>query len=340
MKNSRQILFLYPYDRKTTIGGVSSTQDEAEKWFERNEYKVISLNYLKTSKEDIQELFNNGCKVVVCCNKDYKLFDLLKSIGYKIFLIGHSCCWVTFYNDPCDSGYQLDTIGNFMSYIRNGVIDYIPLTDNDAILYEYLFGSIKPVGINPHIPRFEFKEVTNTGRHNVGMIGRIAPEKNHEDFIKMAKSVPEWNWIFTCAIDKHYEQYYNSIIKKLNNEVNIIKFYPDELEKFWSNIDVLVLPSKHEASPVVFFEALRRGIPIVAYDNITPDYSQFENVISVVPQGYYHDAIEELDYLIKERHKDSRKMYDLCNKLVDTYYEKHYTWMDIIHLYFTLNGDN
>jgi hypothetical protein len=104
----------------------------------------------------------------------------------------------------------------------------------------------------------------------VGLIGRIAPEKGHLDFIEAARRVGESRTdvrfhVYGSALfsDSEYEARVRRIAEGLPLEFHgWVANVPEALRE----LDILVVPSKaHDAAPRIVMEALSAGTPVVAY---------------------------------------------------------------------------
>lgn len=108
--------------------------------------------------------------------------------------------------------------------------------------------------------------------HIIGVVGRISEQKAQDDFIKAAKqikaSVP--NTIFLIVGETGNED----LVKRLKDlaislgiEKDVIfAGYISEIQKVFSILDILVMPSLWEGLPLILVEAMAAGKPIVATD--------------------------------------------------------------------------
>jgi len=107
------------------------------------------------------------------------------------------------------------------------------------------------------------------GPIRVGILGRIAPEKGHLDFLRAAAAMPDRTNLRFSIIgaalfsDGTYEQTVRSA-----GEAAGVEFsgWTDNVSQVLHKLDILVVPSAgHDASPRVILEALSAGTCVVAY---------------------------------------------------------------------------
>jgi glycosyltransferase involved in cell wall biosynthesis len=110
---------------------------------------------------------------------------------------------------------------------------------------------------------------TSTGCLRVGILGRIAPEKGHLEFIGAARALPDRHCVRFIAIgaalfsDPAYER---SVYEAGAREAVEFHGWADDPAKALRELDVLAVPSAAcEASPRVIMEALSAGTVVVAY---------------------------------------------------------------------------
>lgn len=104
----------------------------------------------------------------------------------------------------------------------------------------------------------------------VGILGRIAPEKGHLDFVKAASALravrPDIQFAVIGASLFSDPDYERSILA-LGNAVGV-EFcgWTDDISGALSRFDILAVPSAtQEATPRVIVEAMSAGTPVVAY---------------------------------------------------------------------------
>ena len=107
------------------------------------------------------------------------------------------------------------------------------------------------------------------GPIRVGILGRIAPEKGHLDFLRLAAAIPDRKNVQFCVIgaslfsDAAYEQSVRSASGAAGVE---LRGWTDDVSQALHDLDILVVPSAaHDASPRVILEALSAGTCVLSY---------------------------------------------------------------------------
>jgi glycosyltransferase involved in cell wall biosynthesis len=109
----------------------------------------------------------------------------------------------------------------------------------------------------------------SAGPVRVGILGRIAPEKGHLDFLRVAAAMPDRTNVQFSIIgaalfsDGTYEQSVRNAGEAAGVE---FQGWTDNVSQALHDLDILVVPSAgHDASPRVILEALSAGTCVVAY---------------------------------------------------------------------------
>lgn len=101
----------------------------------------------------------------------------------------------------------------------------------------------------------------------VGIIGRLAPIKNHRLFLEMAALLAEefptarFAVVGDGLLRPELERYATEL--GLNGRVLFLGWRRD-LPRIYADLDVLVISSKNEGTPVSAIEAMASGVPVVA----------------------------------------------------------------------------
>ncbi|MBZ5636595.1 MAG: glycosyltransferase family 4 protein [Acidobacteriia bacterium] len=103
----------------------------------------------------------------------------------------------------------------------------------------------------------------------VGILGRIAPEKGHLDFLRVAAAIPDRKKVQFCIVgaslfsDAEYQQRVRSTSAAAGVE---LRGWTDDVSRALHDLDILVVPSaSHDASPRVILEALSAGTCVLSY---------------------------------------------------------------------------
>lgn len=111
----------------------------------------------------------------------------------------------------------------------------------------------------------------STGPLKLGFIGTISYHKGLHDLIGALVINPELDVSLAVYGDTGiFPDYYKKIEQPISADARIVlkgSFSPDEVDRVFSEIDVLVVPSLwRENAPLVVLEALARGCPVLAAD--------------------------------------------------------------------------
>ena len=255
-------------------------------------YKSL-LNILKNhNKDDIVQLN-------VMSYRNALLFKATKKVGIKSLVVGHSN----------------ELTGGYLSHLLHKInkVRYHKLGNKVAIAEEvipYMFKQNDKVtvihnGVNIDTYRYN-DEYRNEIRHKyhlednivIGQFGRISYQKNQEFSIKLIDSL--------VKIDNHYKLLLigknqdDKVMDLIKNNKNII--YIDEnteLYKYYSCLDLFILPSKYEGFGLVMYEALSNGLDVLISDNV-PYPEHISNNVHQLPL--------DIDIWVKEilNHKKDR----------------------------------
>ncbi|MCL4499937.1 MAG: glycosyltransferase [Chloroflexi bacterium] len=146
------------------------------------------------------------------------------------------------------------------------------LSDRVIVVTEAIMGSFaerKVRLVENGVELGSFNPARSNEPRNVGFIGRLAPEKGADLFLEAAallsKRVAGVHFVIVGE---------GSLREELGRKAeglgiaNVTEFtgFIDGARRVMESLDVLVLPSRSEAQPMVLLEALADGLPVVATD--------------------------------------------------------------------------
>lgn len=179
--------------------------------------------------------------------------SIIHTHGYKMGIIGRIVGWAlgqavvsTFHNgDPGEGKVKLyNWIDKTTSF----------LSSNICVSEIIASQKIRSPSI---IPNF-VKKSSVVYWHNIktiAYIGRLSKEKAPEIFCQLKSPVKHPLTVFGDGPMK------DKLVKCYPN----IRFMGNQnMQEHWHNIDLLVLPSRHEGLPMVVLEAMSQGIPVIA----------------------------------------------------------------------------
>ena len=110
---------------------------------------------------------------------------------------------------------------------------------------------------------------STAGPVRVGILGRIAPEKGHLDFLRAAAALPDRSKVqFSITGAALFSNVtYEQSVRTAGAAAGVeFRGWTDNVSQVLHDLDILVVPSAgHDASPRVILEALSAGTCVVAY---------------------------------------------------------------------------
>jgi len=131
------------------------------------------------------------------------------------------------------------------------------------------------------------KELGVEGKFVIGMVGRLADQKNYpfalEIMAKLRHQIP--NAILVAAGNGPDEEMLRDMIEKmgLQEHVNLLGRRSD-VSRLYQAFDVFLMPSLYEGFPVAGVEALCSGLPVLLSDEITGEL-KFSSGVRYLPLG-------------------------------------------------------
>lgn len=121
----------------------------------------------------------------------------------------------------------------------------------------------------------------------VGIVGRLAPIKNHKYFLEVIERVLEKTTkkvkVFIVG-DGSEKEVISSLVSKINERygnVIVMTSWIEDIGTFNAGMDIICLTSKNEGTPVSLIEAQAAGIPV-----ITTDVGGVKDIIIEGETGY------------------------------------------------------
>ena len=130
-----------------------------------------------------------------------------------------------------------------------------------------------PVDIDDFSEAKKLEDLSFKRTVTIGTVSNINPIKNLEDFIEVAailnneKSI-KFKFVIYGPIFPSQKDYYNKLQKKIIDlDIGNLSFFGpvDNSSLALNEIDIFLFTSKFESSPMVVWEAMMGGVPIVSY---------------------------------------------------------------------------
>lgn len=195
--------------------------------------------------------------------------------------------------------------------------------DKKNLIKEGIVEELHVVYNGIHLPKNEsgiFIEGLDKYEKVVMCIARISPQKRFESYIEIAKSLPQYAFVWIGA-DKEYAD--------LPQNLFCLIGFPNA-KRFLQLADIFVLPTNYEGVPIVIIDALSYGKPIVS-----SNVGGISEIVLSGKNGYVIDNdnnifVEKIQYILENKniyHSFSKESVDIFNnkliidKMVEGYTE-------------------
>lgn len=118
------------------------------------------------------------------------------------------------------------------------------------------------------------KELGISGKHVIGMVGRLSPEKNHAYALQLMKKLCALreDAVLVVVGNGDSENQIREIIDGENLEDHVLMLGKrGDMSALYQSFDLLIMPSLHEGFPVAAVEAMAAGLPVLLSDTITKE---------------------------------------------------------------------
>lgn len=136
----------------------------------------------------------------------------------------------------------------------------------------------------------------------VGFLGNLSREKGIAELIEVAEGLASRGDSLGVQVagpceNKEIEQLVRAAARRIPRFEYVGPRYGDDKRAFWESIDVLLFPSKYvnEAAPLVVYEALARGIPVIAWERGCLSSMVPEALLVARDQQFALSALAKLD---------------------------------------------
>lgn len=163
-------------------------------------------------------------------------------------------------------------------------------------------------------PKLDF-ELSNNGKTKLLFVGRIAPNKRQEDIVKVFylynKYINSNSQLFIVGSGhtlKYAEQLKN-LVSDLGLSRDVIfsgHVSQEALHSYYDNADVFLCMSEHEGFCVPLLEAMRHGVPIIAYESSAVAETLGDSGITVDEKDYV--SLAELVNIVVDDQSVRRKI--------------------------------
>jgi glycosyltransferase involved in cell wall biosynthesis len=271
-------------------------------------------------------------------------FDLVHAHGYKADFFAYSSLrglvplistchgWPT-------PGFKMQAYARADRFLLRSFDKVVAVSEDSARL-------LRSAGVHPSnislirngvkTARFDHPDSSHEGRLRIGVIGRIVREKGSEfafdAFLRVASEFPQAELVFAGegplreSLQRRASQL--GIAEKV-----VFRGFCDDMPRFYSQLDVVVMPSFYEGMPMVLLESMAAGkaivstnvgeVPAVLRDGFTGFLVQPGNCEQLAASLRQVLADEELRVRVgREAKAFISSTYDIvpvCNRYLDVY---------------------
>lgn len=159
----------------------------------------------------------------------------------------------------------------------------------------------------------------------IAFAGRLSHEKAPDRFIEMARHFPKHTFILYGD---------GAMMAQLQFDLpsNVCFAGYQEMSEVWSNIDILVIPSRFEGLPMVALEAMARMIPVIAMN-----VGAMSNLISSRHNGWLCETEEQLNGALQSwitmNNNDRSNLQRRCRETIEANFSDHKVIPQILSYY-------
>lgn len=233
--------------------GGSMIRTRLVKW-----YNLLAINRLKrfVEREQVDAIYSNTSITILGA-------ELAQCTGVR-----HIWHW----HEPVDERFGWDSsMKNYYRSLVDATETIICISKQQLAEWQHtlemplkqaqiVYNPIKAISVVPAERR------TSQGEVRIGFIGHFEERKNLpllvQTFVKVHDCVPSTVLRLCGAVDRNDEAYIAQMTD-LREPVLTIMPQTKDVEKFYSNIDILVLPSWRETMPLVVLEAMQAGVCVL-----------------------------------------------------------------------------
>jgi glycosyltransferase involved in cell wall biosynthesis len=163
---------------------------------------------------------------------------------------------------------------------------------------------------------------------NIGCPGRLVEDKNHKvviDAIKKIKTTTTSNLKLFIAGNGSYESDLKTYVNENDLEEEILflgLLSPNEMRQFYKQMDVIVLPSLHEAFGLVFIEAIALGTPVIVSSQFGALAFVDQDKFDTSSFSFNPKSVGELEEKLKHYADDEGLSRDFFERLYDETFNK------------------
>lgn len=151
-------------------------------------------------------------------------------------------------------------IERFLAKISTKIIAISPEQKKDLLKYGICpEDKIEVIPLGFDLQKFRSLNSPKNAK-NIGIVGRLVPIKNHRFFLEIAQNFPEFN--FHIFGDGELR----SQLQAVAPQNVIFHGFSNNMPQVYRQLDLLLLTSLNEGTPVAVIEAIASGVPVLSTD--------------------------------------------------------------------------
>jgi len=118
------------------------------------------------------------------------------------------------------------------------------------------------------VDRGRFRRQQKLGRFTVLSAGQVIPRKGVNDFLEVAKALPEFDFVWLGERLSPWLSFYPQMHRGVERAPNHVRFlgFVEQVENAYADADLFFFPSYEENQPMVILETTAMGLPMVLRD--------------------------------------------------------------------------
>lgn len=279
--------------------------------------KVTYHDYLNEFKAD-HILFNlSGGDEIAQDSTDLMVFVRQTTIPFAVFY--HSISLVPTYSETI--------IKNFILLVDKAKVNLFTSKLQIENLQHQIAHKISKSQIINHplrVPENKDINLPDDSVINFAMVGSLVCRWKGHDIAIKALAKKQWqkrSWVLNFYGEGDDKDYLIELVKYYNIEDRVIfNGYENDLKKIWEKNHILLAPSRQDSGPIVLFEAMMMGRPVIgSYMGAMPEYIINEETGILAKGISENDFAEALERAWQKRIKWQQWGIIAKNKLENNY---------------------
>jgi len=205
--------------------------------------------------------------------------------------------------------------------ISKSIYDYVNLPEKTELIYNGVFSieELRTLGLRAET---KTNDVTN-----LGIVGIVSKTKNQKEAVELMKMLDKGHIVLNIYGSIGDQNYYEELIAlvtkhQLEERVQFKGFIQDRA-KLYSEVDILLMCSRHEAFGRVTVEAMAFGIPVVGFNGAGTSELISDGVNGVLYDNEGKDIYQAVTQLIEDN-KRCREISDQAQRSAYRYSIENY----------------